>query len=49
MTQKIDTMSVCPSVLPDRLISIPDKDQIPENCNVSDVLAQNPKSLKERD
>ena len=32
------------SALPDRLISIPVKDQIPKNCNISDVLkAQKPK------
>ena len=42
MTQEIDAMSV--SALPDRLISIPAKDHIPKNCNVSDILqAQNRK------
>ena len=42
MTQEIDAMSV--SALPDRLTSIPAKDHIPKNCNVSDILqAQNRK------
>ena len=42
MTQEMDAMIV--SALPDRLISIPAKDHIPKNCNVSDILqAQNRK------